>query len=109
MFRNPESFVVGVINAYPRRREAVILDINSYNPMTAADVHVTGSTLLDKDSDEFKKNSGYLSDTRNVYRVDFTYGEFESMYAYVVETHSRTLRIIGFYTDFEYEYLRTVT
>lgn len=109
MFRNPESFVLGVINAYPRRREAVILDINSYNPMTASDAHITGTVLLDKDSEEFEKNSGYLSDTRNIYRVDFSYGEFESMYAYVVETNSRTLRIIGFYTDFEYEYLRTVT
>lgn len=108
-FKNPESFVIGVINAYPRRREVVIGDLNSLSPMSEGSVHILGTKLMDKDSAEYKNNSGYFPDTRNVYKVDFSYGEFDSLYAYVLESNDRVLRLSGIYTDKQYEFMRSVS
>lgn len=107
--RNPESFVIAVAQANPRRREAVVLDLNSYSVVSETLPVITGSRLVKKDSVEYKKVAGLLDNTRNVYRVDYSHGEYDEMYAYVLETHERVLRLAGVYTDKQYEVLRTVT
>jgi len=106
---NPDSFVVSVMNAYPRRREAVIFDLESLSPISTGKVTVIGTTLLDSSADEWKSNSAYMQDVRNVYRIDFSYGEYDALYAYVLETNDNVLRMSGIYSDKQYEFMRTVS
>lgn len=50
-----------------------------------------------------------MDDVRNVYRIDFSYGEYDEMHAYVLETNEKVLRLAGFYTDKEYEFIKPVS
>lgn len=106
---NPESFVLSVIQAYPRRRESVICDIGSLSPYSLGDTKILGITMLAEDSEEYIHNSAFIDDLRNVYRVDFSYGEFDELYAYVLQTHNRSLRLAGIYSDKDYENIRSLT
>lgn len=105
---NPESFVMSVLYASPRRREAVVYDLNSLSPVSMGSVKIISSTQLSQDSSEYKANADFRNDLRNVYRVDFSFGEYDALYAYVLESHDRVLRLAGIYSDKEYEIMRTV-
>lgn len=107
-FKNPETFVLGVLKAYPRRREVVVWDKNSLSPVSVGVANIISSSRLDEESAEFKANALFSGDTRNVYRVDFSFGEFEALHAYVLESHDRKLTLSGIYSDIQYEYLRSV-
>lgn len=52
--KNPEAFVLAVLEAYPRRRESVTFDIGSMGPMSTGNAAILKTTLLGKDSEEYK-------------------------------------------------------
>lgn len=107
--RHPESFLLGVMHAYPRRREAVILDIGSFSPVSMGDVALYESVKLETGSPEFKAQALYMEDVRNIYRIDFSVGDFKTLYAYVLQSQERVLRISTIGSREVYPRLRTMS
>lgn len=106
--KNPESLLISTLYAYPRRREAVIVDTQSLSPVSEGWVNIASTSLVDRNDESFVELASFVEDTRNVYRIDFAFGEYDDLYAYVAETNDNIVRIIGIYSNNPSDNIRTV-
>lgn len=106
--RSPEVLVVATLYAYPRRREAVVIDQQSLSPVSVGFVAITSSQVIDKGSEEFMLLEHSTDDIRNIHKITFDFGEYSNLYAYVAQSNDNTVKIIGIYSSTAREDIRTV-
>ena len=101
--RDMYALVADVVFAYVRRRESVILDMNSATPVINTGFEMGDCTEIEKDSEDYSYYSQFwnrnLGTIRGMYKIETKFEGAENMYAIVIQAHDGTLRLAGYYGD----------
>ena len=107
--RDMNALIADTIYAYVRRREAVILDMNSASPIITTEFKIGETTEINFESDDYSYYSQFwnrnLGGIRKIYRIEAKFPDAENMYAIVIQGSDGTLRIAGFYGDTADKYM----
>lgn len=99
--KNPAALAIDTLLAYPRRREAVILDTASKTPVFEGIMGVGKIQTLKNGNDDYNYYMGLWEGEaiRTIYQIDLTIPETSGMYCIVLESTTGELRIAGYYGD----------
>ena len=107
--RDINALIADTIYAYVRRREAVILDMNSATPILTTSFKIGETTEIEYGTDDYVYYAQFwnrnLGGIRKMYRIETDFPETNNMYAIVLQGTDGTLRIAGFYGDTAKKYM----